>query len=59
MEELQPTSVRLAPELKDALKRFAQEDRRSLSSYIVLVLEQHVGDRMKKAERKKTTARQR
>jgi predicted DNA-binding protein len=47
MQELQPTSIRLAPELKEALRRFAQEDRRSLSSYIVLVLEQHIAAREK------------
>jgi hypothetical protein len=38
MQELQPTPIRLAPDLKAALKRLAQEDRRSLSSYIVIVL---------------------
>jgi predicted transcriptional regulator len=45
MEELQPTSIRLKPELKKALKRLAEEDRRSLSSYIVLLLERHVTER--------------
>ncbi len=45
MEELQPTSIRLTPQLKAALKRFAEEDRRSLSSYVVLVLEKHVAQR--------------
>jgi predicted transcriptional regulator len=48
MDELQPTSVRLEPELKEKLKRFAKEDRRSLSSYIVIVLEDHVATREKK-----------
>jgi predicted DNA-binding protein len=48
MQELQPTSIRLTPELKAALKRFAQQERRSLSSYIVIVLEQHVEDQNKK-----------
>ena len=52
MEELQPTSIRLQPELKAALKRLAQDDRRSLSSYIVLVLERHVLDREKLARRR-------
>jgi predicted DNA-binding protein len=55
MEELQPTSIRLQPELKAALKRLAQEDRRSLSSYIVLVLERHVTEREKAARRRNTT----
>ena len=53
MEELQPTSIRLTPELKAKLKSFALEDRRSLSSYIVIVLEQHVTDREKKQIDKK------
>jgi hypothetical protein len=52
MEELQPTSIRLTPELKAALKRFAQEDRRSLSSYIVLLLEKHVEQREKTGKRR-------
>jgi predicted DNA-binding protein len=47
MEELQPTSIRLSPELKETLKQYAKEDRRSLSSYIVLLLEQHVAERKK------------
>jgi predicted DNA-binding protein len=55
MEELQPTSIRLAPELKATLKRFAEEDRRSLSSYIILVLEQHVAQRA--VAKKKTLPR--
>ncbi len=48
MEELQPTSIRLSPELKARLKEFASEDRRSLSSYVVLVLEGHVAEREKR-----------
>jgi predicted transcriptional regulator len=48
MQELQPISIRLTPDLKAALKRLAQEDRRSLSSYIVIVLEQHVAQQKKK-----------
>ena len=53
MEELQPTSIRLAPELKAALKRLAKEDRRSLSSYIVILLEQHVQERERALKEKK------
>jgi hypothetical protein len=55
MEELQPTSIRLQPELKAALRRLAQEDRRSLSSYIVLVLERHVLDREKAVRRRNSS----
>jgi predicted DNA-binding protein len=47
MDELQPTSVRLEPELKERLKQFAAQDRRSLSSYIVIVLENHAAERDK------------
>jgi predicted DNA-binding protein len=54
MEELQPTSIRLTPELKAKLKRFAADDRRSLSSYIVLVLENHVERRERVEIRKKS-----
>jgi predicted transcriptional regulator len=49
MDELQPTSIRLTPELKAKLKRLAEQDRRSLSSYIVIVLENHVAAQEKKA----------
>jgi hypothetical protein len=52
MEELQPTSIRLRPELKAALRRLAQEDRRSLSSYIVLLLERHVAERERQRQRR-------
>lgn len=45
MEELQPTSIRLTPELKAKLKRYAVDDRRSLSSYIVIILEDHIKQR--------------
>lgn len=48
IEELHPTSIRLSPELKAQLKQFAQEDRRSLSSYVVLALERHVAERDKR-----------
>jgi predicted DNA-binding protein len=48
MDELQPTSIRLTPELKAKLKRLAEHDRRSLSSYIVIILEKHVAAQEKK-----------
>jgi hypothetical protein len=37
-----PLNLRVRPELKAALLELAQADRRSLSSYLELVLEQHV-----------------
>jgi predicted transcriptional regulator len=37
-----PISFRIKTELKQALERLAQEDRRSLSRYIELALEDYV-----------------
>lgn len=37
-----PTSIRLSAELTEAIKALAAEDRRSVSTYIELVLEEHV-----------------
>jgi predicted DNA-binding protein len=37
-----PTSIRLPPELKDALQRRASADDRSLASYIIRALKAHV-----------------
>ena len=37
-----PTSVRLSEELTEAIKTLAANDRRSVSTYIELVLEEHV-----------------
>lgn len=42
-------TIRIWPELKQALKGLALEEQRSLASYIVLVLEGHV-----KAERRRS-----
>jgi hypothetical protein len=35
-------SVRIEPELKAGLERLAEADRRSLASYVELVLQDHV-----------------
>ena len=35
-------SVRATTELKEELERLAREDKRSISNYVALVLEQHV-----------------
>jgi predicted DNA-binding protein len=37
-------SIRVAPALKDALQDLADKDRRSLSTYIEIALEKHVGE---------------
>jgi hypothetical protein len=37
-----PISFRIEPELKEALMGLAKAERRSLSGYIMLVLEEHV-----------------
>lgn len=42
MAKTVPLSHRLEPELKAELQRLADADRRSLTNYIEVVLEQHV-----------------
>jgi hypothetical protein len=37
-----PLNLRVRPELKQALEQLAKADRRSLSSYLELALEEHV-----------------
>jgi len=44
MAKTVPLSHRLKPELKAELQRLADADRRSLTNYIEVVLEQHVAD---------------
>jgi predicted DNA-binding protein len=39
-----PTSIRLPPEIKNALQRRATAEDRSLASYILRVLKAHVED---------------
>lgn len=41
-------SLLLSPELKTALQKLADEDRRSLNSYITIVLEDHVTEQASK-----------
>lgn len=41
-------SLLLSPELKAALQKLADADRRSLNSYLTLLLEDHVKDSKKK-----------
>jgi hypothetical protein len=47
MARTSPFSMRLRPEIKDALQKLADADRRSLTNYIELVLEKHVEEATK------------
>ena len=53
---LEPMSIRLDPDVKAALEGFAEEEDRSLSSYVNRVLRDHV-DRME-SQRQPETPRQ-
>jgi predicted DNA-binding protein len=37
-----PLSIRVRPEIKETLERLATADRRSLASYVEIILEQHI-----------------
>jgi predicted transcriptional regulator len=51
-----PVSVRMPPELKEALSALAAADKRPLSNYVVLVLEEHVRGKQTPAEPRKPRA---
>ena len=42
MRRTLPISFRIKAEIKESLERLAQADKRSLSSYIELALEEHI-----------------
>lgn len=44
-------SVRATTELRDELERLAREDKRSISNYAALVLEQHVAAKQQEQPR--------
>jgi len=46
-------SIRITPELKLALEDLAENDKRSLASYVEIALQQHVDERMKRGRRPK------
>lgn len=48
-----PFSIRFTSELKSALQKLADEDRRTLTSYIELVLSDHVAERQKREAKRK------
>jgi predicted DNA-binding protein len=41
-DKSKPTSIRLPVDLREAVEHLAKEDRRSVSSYIEIVLDLHV-----------------
>lgn len=47
-----PVGLRLTPRLKEALAALANAERRTLASYIELVLEAHVEQRRKEGKRR-------
>ncbi len=52
-----PVSVRMPPELKEALQALAAADKRPLSNYVVLVLEEHVKAKQPPASARKPRAK--
>jgi len=42
MKKTAPLGIRIQPDLKAALEALAEADRRSLSSYVEIVLQAHV-----------------
>jgi len=51
-KKLEPISIRLDPDVKEAIQALAKDDERSLSSYINRVLRQHVEHAKKEGKRK-------
>jgi hypothetical protein len=47
-----PLGLRITPSLKAALEELAQADRRTLASYVELVLEAHVEAKKKEGKRR-------
>ena len=53
MAEKTIISFRIRADIKDALQGLANADRRSLSSYIELALEEHIESKKKQAGKKR------
>ncbi len=51
MAEIVRFALRLPPELYEALRSLAAQDRRSINGEIVFILDQHVADERKRAGR--------
>ena len=54
-----PVSIRMPPELKAGLATLAEAERRSFSSYVLLVLEEHLRDRQEHDKTQKPRLKQR
>ena len=52
MKKSAPLSIRITPELKEALEKLAAPDRRPLSNYLQLALEEHVARQQRSPARK-------
>jgi predicted transcriptional regulator len=52
----QTLSFRITKELKAALERLAAAERRSVSTYVIFALEEHVGRVEKQSKRRSTKA---
>jgi len=52
MRRTNPISFRIKAELKEALRRLARSDNRSLSSYIEVALEEHVAAKKPASKRR-------
>jgi predicted DNA-binding protein len=53
MTKTLPFSMRLRPEMKAALQRLADADRRSLTNYVEAVLYAHIEEKERKPEKRK------
>jgi predicted transcriptional regulator len=53
-KKLEPISIRLDPDVKEAIQALARQDERSLSSYINRVLRQHADEAKGKDGRRKS-----
>ena len=48
-----PLGLRITPNLKEALAALAKAERRTLASYVELVLEEHIESKKKQAGKKR------
>lgn len=48
MKKEERITIRLSAETKDKLKIIAEQDRRSISNYIILLIEKHIENEIKK-----------
>lgn len=53
MKKSAPISIRISPDLKDAIVKLAEADKRSVSTYIEIVLEKHVAEAQASAKPKR------